>query len=297
MTKELAPLFEVTGGTNRKLRYTSSDTEVATVDENTGVVNVQNVSSYAFIKATATDGSGRADSIRVTTALPFPGSSVDWNLCNILTDNNTKEDKRYISNNVWDNNVATAWVYRLNKPFERHRYPGVTFMKGVYGKEWIDGDCCNPTVPDWVEGGEPIPKKETSWGVWAANMDAPQQLKKIIVTRGFYTNDKGEKIYQSGAMYLEFWYNINATTGEMRMLGKHIFTDDPNDNEWVIDLTQGGFKVLDTPLKDGDTPKDEDPDPKGVPGTELQMMFSTEGASPASDGYYYWAIADVLLFE
>ncbi|MDR0565542.1 MAG: hypothetical protein LBG47_00665 [Prevotellaceae bacterium] len=284
--------FKVEGGANKTLRFSSSDTEVATVDESTGVVNVNNVPSYAFIRATATDGSERADSIRVTTAKGFPGHSCDWNLCNILTDGNTKEDPRYVSCKVWDGDVATAWVYRLHLTFERPRYPGVTFMRGVYGKEWVDGDY-NPEVPDWVLGGDPIPKKETSWGVWAANMDGSQHFKKLIVRRGCYTDERGRKIFQSGTVYLEFWDNEHK---KLRMLGKHTFTDDPNSSEWIIDLTQGKYEVWSA--ASGDPVKEyEEAYPNGMPGTELQMMFSTEGASAASDGSYYWAIADVLLFE
>jgi hypothetical protein len=287
---DVSRYFTVSGGVNRKLRYTSSNTGVATVDENTGMVTVKATSSYAFIKATATDGSQRADSIRVTTARTFPGHSCDWNLCNILTEMNTKEDPRYVSCKVWDGDVSTAWVYRLEKTFTRDRYPGVTFLRGVYGKEWVAGDCCSETVPDWVLGGPPIPKKETTWGVWAANLDGTSTFKKFVVTRGFYTDEQGRKIFQSGTMYLEFWDN---NTGKCVKLGKHTFTSDPNDNEWVVDLTQT-FEVWDAANNASLGVK---PFPNGVEGTELQMMFSIEGASPARDGSYYWAIADVLLFE
>ncbi|MDR1342843.1 MAG: hypothetical protein LBK18_06275 [Prevotellaceae bacterium] len=289
---DVKPYFTVTGGVNKALRFTSSNTGVATVDENTGMVIVNSgLSDYAFIKATATDGSQRADSIRVTTAREFPGHSCDWNLCNILTDGNTKEDSRYVSCNVWDGDVATAWVYRLDQTFTRPRYPTVTFLRGRYGKEWVDGDY-NPTGPDFVMGGDPIPKKEATWGVWAANLDGDNTFKKIIVTRGFYTDERGRKIYQSGTMYLEFWDN-NANT--CVKLGKHAFTSDPNDSEWVIDLTQS-FEVWNT-APNTDVSLGQASFPNGIKGTELQMMLSAEGASPASDGKYYWAIADVLLFE
>jgi hypothetical protein len=287
---DVGQYFTVTGGGNRALRYTSSNTDVATVDPSTGMVTINNVPSYAFIRATATDGSQRADSIRVTTALDFPGRSRDWNLCNILTHNNELEDGRYTSPKVWDGDVATAWVYRVDKAFTRPRYPNAHFLMGVYGKTFMPGDA-NEWCSDWVLGGAPILKKDSHWGVWAANMDAPQVLKKLVVTRGFYTDERGLKIYQSGTMYLELWDNENK---KMRMLGKRTFTGDPRDNEWVIDLTQGDFKVYNTssdPAFESETSYSS-----GMPGTELQMMFSTEGAS-SSGGSCYWAIADVLLFE
>jgi hypothetical protein len=281
--------FTVTGGANKTLRFTSSNTGVATVDPASGVATVSNVRGYAFIKATAVDGSQRADSIRVTTAREFPGHSCDWNLCNILTENNRKEDPRYVSCKVWDGDVATAWVYRMNQTFTRSRYPGVTFLRGKYGKEWVEGDY-NPMVPDWVLGGDPIPKKESTWGVWAANMDAPNTFKKLVVTRGFYTDERGRKIFQSGAVYLEFWDN-NAN--RCVMLGKHTFTSNPNDREWVIDLTQS-FETWDNAAG---AKRAAASFPNGVTGTELQMMLSTEGATAASDGSYYLTVADVLLFE
>jgi hypothetical protein len=289
-TPDVKQYFTVTGGANKALRFTSSNIDVATVDESTGMVTVNSgLQSYAFIKATATDGSQRADSIRVTTAREFPGHSCDWNLCNILTNGNKSEDPRYVSCNVWDGDVATAWVYRLDQTFTRPRYPNVTFMMGKYGKEWADGDY-NPTVPDFVLGGDPIPKKEANWGEWGANLDGDNTFKKIIVTRGFYTDERGRKVYQSGTMYFEFWDN-NANT--CVKLGKHTFTSDPNDSEWVIDLTQN-FEVWNNAT---DESLGQASFPNGVKGTGLQMMFSAEGATPASDGKYYWAIADVLLFE
>ncbi|MDR3366042.1 MAG: Ig-like domain-containing protein [Prevotellaceae bacterium] len=292
--KNVSQHFAVTGGVNKALRFTSSNTSVATVGETSGVVTVSNVQGYAFIRATAVDGSERSDSIRVTTAREFPGHSCDWNLCNILTDGNTKEDSRYTSCRVWDGDVATAWVYRLNRTFTRPRYPSVSFLMGKYGKELVPGDYNDSYPrPDWVLGGdEKVEKKDTHWGVWAANLDASITLKKLIITRGFYTDAKGRKFFQSGTAYLEFWDN-NAR--KCVKLGKHTFTDNPNDNEWVVDLTQGEFEVWSAA---GEVPAYEAKKsyPNGMPGTELQMMLSTEGASPASDGSYYWAIADVLLF-
>jgi hypothetical protein len=287
-----AEYFKVEGGVNRTLRYTSSNPTVATVDESTGMVTVHNVPYYAFIKATAIDGSEIADSVRVTTARKFSGQSCDWNLCNILS-SSTKEDSRYVSCKVWDGNVATSWVYRMQKTFTRNRYPGITFLRGVYGK---DPDPTkeeyNLMAPDFVTGGVPIPKKENTWGVWAANMDALQTLKKIIVTRGFYTDEKGRKIYQSGTMYLELWDN-NSATSTLVKLGKQPFTSKSNENEWVIDLTKS-FEKWDVGT---DASLGTVSYPDGVTGTELQMMFSTEKAELADDGNYYWAIADVLLFE
>jgi hypothetical protein len=291
MSTDVKQYFTVDGGVDKTLCFTSSNTGVATVDPSTGMVTVNNVQGYAFIKATAADGSQKADSIRVTTAREFPGHSCDWNLCNILTENNTKEDPRYVSCQVWDGDVSTAWVYKLKETFTRPRYPqGVTFLRGRYGKEWVEGDY-NPTVPDWVLGGDPIPKKESTWGVWAANMDGTNTFKKFIVTRGFYTDERGRKIFQSGTMYLEFWDNEKNTAV---MLGKHTFTSDPNDNEWVIDLTTQSFETWDNATE---SKLEATTFPNGVTGTELQMMFSGEGGTPASDGSYYWAIADVLLFE
>jgi hypothetical protein len=298
--------FRVEGGATQTLRFSSSDAEVATVDENTGEVIVKNVPSYAFIRATAIDGSERADSIRVTAARIFPGNSCDWNLCNILS-SATKEDVRYMSCNVWDGDVATAWVYRVNTPFPCgnanyviqacRRYEGVQFLMGKYGKDPDpEKEEYNLMAPDWVLGGENIPKKETNWGVWAGNMDATQHLTKLIVRRGFYTDERGKKIFQSGTMYLEFW---SEEEKKMRTVGKHTFTDDPNDSEWVVDLTQITFEVW-TKSTDGNFTKEPQVEnyPNGkVPVSELQMMFSSEGALAASDGSYYWAIADVLLFE
>jgi hypothetical protein len=297
-TVALKEFFKVEGGENKALRFSSSDTEMATVDEATGVATVNDVPSYAFIRATATDGSERADSIRVTTARTFPGTSCDWNLCNILI-SSTKEDPRYASCNVWDGNVATAWVYRVNATFSRPRHSGVNFLMGKYGKDPDpEREEYNLVAPDWVLGGEPVPKKESNWGVWAANMDGEYVFKKIIVRRGFYTDERGRKIFQSGTLYLEFWSEAEK---KLRMIGKHTFSDDPNDSEWVIDLTQGTFKEWRSP--DSSSEYDEASYPPnaanegGMRGSELQMMLSTEGASPASDGTYYWAIADVMLFE
>jgi hypothetical protein len=298
----------VEGGENQTLRYTSSNPEVATVNETTGEVTVPNggVRSYAFIRATATDGSERSDSIRVATALSFPGRSCDWNLCNILAPGGAQEDSRYVSCMVWDGDVSTSWVYRVDRPFPcadtRYtihackRYPGVQFMMGRYGKDPDPSrEEYNLTHPDWVFGGPDIPKKETNWGVWAANMDAPQHLTKLIVRRGFYTDERGRKIYQSGTLYLDFW---SEEEKKIRSVGKHTFTADPSDSEWVVDLTQVEFTVWSS--VDGafveESAKESYPEGK-APVSELQMMFSTEGASPASDGGYYWAIADVLLFE
>ncbi|MDR2813612.1 MAG: Ig-like domain-containing protein [Prevotellaceae bacterium] len=292
--KDASRYFTVTGGANKALRFTSSNAKVATVDENSGMVTVKSAQGYAFIRATAADGSERADSIRVTAAKEFPGHSCDWNLCNILTNGNREEDSRYVSCRVWDGNVATAWVYRLNRTFARTRYPNARFLMGVYGKELMPGDYNdNYPRPDWVMGGaDKVQKKETNWGVWAANLDASVTLKEIIVTRGFYTDEKGRKIFQSGTMYLEFWDN-NAK--KCIKLGKHTFTSNPNDNEWIVDLTQPqGFEEWDVA---GDATLGVASYPNGATGTELQMMFSAEGATPASDGCYYWAIADVLLFE
>jgi hypothetical protein len=295
--------FSVTGGANQNLRFTSSNTNVATVDATSGMVTVKDVPSYAFIKATAVDGSERADSIRVTTAWVRPPVSCDFNLCNILTDNNKKEDPRYVSCQVWDGNVATSWVYRMDRTFTRARYPGVQFLMGKYGKELVPGDW-NGGYPrcDWVLGckaadeSDKVEKKETNWGVWSAGTQGIVTFKKLVVTRGFYTDERGRKIFQSGTVYLELWYDDSK---EVIMAGKHTFTDNPNDNEWVVDLTTGSFDVWSYADVEANKTNagQKKTFPNGVPTTEMQMMLSTEGAQPASDGKYYWAIADVLGFE
>jgi hypothetical protein len=280
-----------------KLSFRSTNDDFASVDATSGVVTVNrpgHSDDYTFIVATATDGSLKADSIRITSATQYGTTSCDWNLCNIIDPvYNFAEDPRYVSCMVWDGDISTAWVYRVNASFTRDRYPGVSFLMGRYGKEADANDDLYPLPDptnkcggtpagiDYVTGECKSSKKEANWGIWSYSFGQfnLRSFNRFVITRGSYITPAGKKVYMTGTVYLEVWDNRDADNPTTHKVAQHTFTSDPNDNVWDLNIA--------------DLPEFAD---GGLTGTELQMMISAQGGTP-DDGSYYFAIADVLVFE
>ncbi len=147
-SETLTATISPANATNNSVTWTSSDTEVATVDENGEVTAV--ASGTAIITATANDGSGVKDECTVTVKNPvtladaFENGAV-VNVRFTLVSGNTTVTGTYNGNNYAGVSCDNTWIPDQTASLSKSGNNIIAYLSNSYGNMTITFDATNNT--------------------------------------------------------------------------------------------------------------------------------------------------------